>query len=61
MATTDANATIEKLLEEVFSVWSVQKLYTEAQLPLEESLEMAVRRVEGWCEMATSLGVSGVS
>jgi hypothetical protein len=30
-------------------------------VPLEESLGMAVRRVGGWCEMATSLGVSQCS
>jgi hypothetical protein len=37
MAATDMHATIEGLLEEVFSVWPMQKLYNEAQLPLEES------------------------
>jgi hypothetical protein len=45
-------------LEEVFSVETVIKPYNEGQLPLEKSLEMAVRRVGGWCEMAASLGVS---
>jgi hypothetical protein len=31
------------------------RLYNEGQLPLEECLEMAVRRVGDWYEMATSL------
>jgi hypothetical protein len=41
---------------------SVQRIYNEEQLRLRESLETAVRRVGGWCEMAGSLGVewSGV-
>jgi hypothetical protein len=60
MAATDMHATIEELLEAVFSVQSVTRLYNEGQLPLEESLETTVRRVGGWCEMATSLGISGV-
>jgi hypothetical protein len=38
-----------------FSVRYMPKLYNENQMPLQDSLEMAVRRVEGWCEMATSL------
>jgi PIN domain nuclease of toxin-antitoxin system len=59
MAATDIHATREELLEAVFSVWSVSGLYNEGQLPLEESLETAVRRAGGWCEMAASLGVSG--
>jgi hypothetical protein len=42
-------------LEAVISVWSMLRLYNEDQLPLQGSLEMAVRRVRGWCEMATSL------
>jgi hypothetical protein len=36
------------------------RLYNEGQPPLEESLETAARRGGGWCEMAASLGVSGV-
>jgi hypothetical protein len=40
--------TIELLLEAVFSVRPMMRLYDEGQLPLEESLEMAVRRVGGW-------------
>jgi myo-inositol catabolism protein IolC len=46
---------MEQLFEVVFSVRSVPKLYNEDQLPLWESLETAIRRVEGWREMATSL------
>jgi hypothetical protein len=49
------DTTMEELLGIVFSVRSVPRLY---HLPLEESLEMAVRRVGGWCVMAASLGVS---
>jgi hypothetical protein len=37
---------------------SKPRLYNEGQLPLEGSLEKAVRRVGGWCEMAASLEVS---
>jgi hypothetical protein len=44
MAATDTNATTE-LLEAVFSVRSVRRLYNEKQLRLRESLETAVRRV----------------
>jgi hypothetical protein len=51
----------EKLLGEVFSVWSVPRLYNEEQLQLQESLETAVRRIGGLCEMAASLGVNGVT
>jgi hypothetical protein len=36
-------ATTDELLEAVFSVWSVLRLYNEGQLPLEESLETAMR------------------
>jgi hypothetical protein len=42
-------------MEDTFSVRSVPRLYDEDQLPLQESLESAVRRVGGWCEMAVSL------
>jgi hypothetical protein len=42
----------------MFSVQSVPRLYNEGQLPLEGSLETAVRRVGDWCEMAANLGVS---
>jgi hypothetical protein len=57
IATTDAHAKIEELLEDVFSVESVPRLYNEDQLPLRDSPETAVRRVGGWCEMAASLQV----
>jgi hypothetical protein len=53
-------ATVEEMLEAVFSVRYVPRLYNEVQLPLDESLEPEVRRVGGWCEMATRLVVSGV-
>jgi hypothetical protein len=35
-------------------VRSVSRLYNKGQMPL-ESLETAVRRVGGWCEVAASL------
>jgi hypothetical protein len=59
MAATDTHATVEELLVALFSVRSVPSLYNEGQLPSEESLEMAVRRVGSWCEMATSLRGDG--
>jgi hypothetical protein len=34
--------TIEELLEVMFSVWSMPRLYNEAQLPLRDSLELMV-------------------
>jgi hypothetical protein len=49
-----------KTVGAVFSARSVLRLYNEGQLPLEESLETGVRRVGGWCEMAASLGGSGL-
>jgi hypothetical protein len=48
----------QKLLGEVFSVWSMPRLYKEDQLRLRESLETTVRRVRGWCEVVASLGVN---
>jgi hypothetical protein len=42
MAATDMHTT-EELLEVVFSVRSVLRLYNEGQLPLEKSPEMTVR------------------
>jgi hypothetical protein len=60
MAATGMHATTEELLEAMVSVWSVPRLYIKGQLPLEESLETAVRRVGGWRDMTTSLGVSEV-
>jgi hypothetical protein len=46
MAATYKHATTEELLEAVFSVRSVLKLYNEEQLPLRrvEGFETAVRR-----------------
>jgi hypothetical protein len=61
MDATDSCATIEEPLEALISVRSMPRLYNEGQLPLEESLEMTVERVGGWCGMASSLGVSRVS
>jgi hypothetical protein len=52
---TDTRAAIEDLLKSVFSLGSVSRLYNERQLQLRVSLETAVRRVGGWCEMAASL------
>jgi hypothetical protein len=51
MAVTNMHATVEEVLEAVFSVRSCRGYITR-------SLETAVRRVGGWCEMADSLGVS---
>jgi hypothetical protein len=49
------HGTIE-LLETVFSLRYVPRIYNEEQLRLREGLEMAIRRVGGSCEMAASLG-----
>jgi hypothetical protein len=57
MAATDTNETTEELLEAVFSVPSVTRLYNNGQLQLAKRLETAVRRVRGWCEMPASLGL----
>jgi hypothetical protein len=69
MASTNMHATTAELLENVFSVRSMPRLYNEAQLLIVvgpsrvrvESLETAIKRVGGWCEMAASLrgGESG--
>jgi hypothetical protein len=58
MTRRDTHETTEELLRTVFSVRSVPKLYNEGQLPLEKSLETAVRRVGGWYEMAAKLEAS---
>jgi hypothetical protein len=42
-------------LEAVLSVSFVSRLYKEDQLPLRQSLDMAVRRLGVWCEIAVSL------
>jgi hypothetical protein len=52
------HATMHGLLETVFSVLSVPRLYNEEELRLRESLETAMRRVGDWCEMTARLGVS---
>jgi hypothetical protein len=59
-AAADTHTTIEELLEAVFSMRSVPRLYNECQLQLEKSLETTVKIVGGWCEMAASLGVNSV-
>jgi hypothetical protein len=48
------------IMEETFSVRSVPGLYNEDQLPLRESIETAVGRVGGWCEMTASLRARGL-
>jgi hypothetical protein len=58
MDATYTHTTAEKLLGEVFSVLSMLRLYNEAQLPLDESLETVERRLGAWCKRAASLGVS---
>jgi hypothetical protein len=58
MSSKDKDATIEELLEAMFSVRSVPRLYNEEQLQLRMNLETVVRRVEGWSEMAVRVGVS---
>jgi hypothetical protein len=57
MVAADMYATIEELLEALFSVWSMPSLYNKYQLPLQKSSETAVRTVGGWCEVVVSLGV----
>jgi hypothetical protein len=42
------------IMKAKFSVGSMPRLCND-QMPLQESPEMAVRRVGGWCEMAASL------
>jgi hypothetical protein len=46
MAATDTHTTIEELLEEALCVRSVLGLCKEDELPLRESLQTAVTRVE---------------
>jgi hypothetical protein len=57
IASTDTHAAIEELLKAVFSVGSVLRRCNEDQLPLEQILETAMRRVGGWCKMAASVTV----
>jgi hypothetical protein len=47
MPTTETHATIEELLEVMFSLRFVPRLYDEGQLPLQRSLETAARRIGG--------------
>jgi hypothetical protein len=54
------DAKTEKLLEAMFSTWSVPRLYKEEQLRLREPFGTPVTIV-GWCEIADSLVGSGVS
>jgi hypothetical protein len=50
----DMHATIEELLEAMFPVRSIPRLYNGVQLPLEESNETSVRRVGNSCERVSS-------
>jgi hypothetical protein len=61
MTARHTHAAIGKQFEAVFSVWSVLRLYNEEMKRLRESLETAVRRVGGWCEMADSVAVRAMS
>jgi hypothetical protein len=54
MAATDMNKTIEEILEAMFSVQSVSRLYNEEQLRLQGSLETALRVVGVSCETVAS-------
>jgi hypothetical protein len=45
MATTDINTTTEKTFEDVLFVVRAKAIYNQNQLPLLNSIEMAVRRV----------------
>jgi hypothetical protein len=57
MAATDSHATVEELLQllqAVFSVRYVPRLYTEGQLSLQKCLETVVRKVRSWYETAAS-------
>jgi hypothetical protein len=56
IADIDTLATTEELLEAVFSVRSVLRLYNENQLSLQVSRGTADRRGGGWCEVAARLG-----
>jgi hypothetical protein len=53
--------TIEKLLEEVFSVGFALKLYSKDLRQCSSVDSQAVkRRLVGWCEMTASLGASSL-
>jgi hypothetical protein len=49
VATTHMHATIKELLEAVFSVRFVPRLYNKRELPLQKSIETALSRVGGGC------------
>jgi hypothetical protein len=51
------DVTIQRLLEAVFSVWSVPRCFKQDKPRMYSQLE-SIRRVGSWCEIATSLGVS---
>jgi hypothetical protein len=54
-----ASTTIELLSEMVFCTWPVQRGYKEDSWSELSAESQAVKgRLGGWCEMATSLGVS---
>jgi hypothetical protein len=54
-----ASTTIVLLSETVFRTWSVQRGYKEdSWSELSAESQPVKRRLGGWCEMATSLGVS---
>jgi hypothetical protein len=46
------------MLGKMFSMRYLPSLYKEGQMPSEKSLEQAVRRAEGWCEVAACLKFS---
>jgi hypothetical protein len=58
MAETDEHATMEELLEAVFSERSVPRIYNEKQLRLREGLETAVRGVGVMRQSPASKNVS---
>jgi hypothetical protein len=60
IAASDTHATVEKLLEGVFSVRSVPNLYNEVQLPLPVSLERSRER-EGEAAGCQSVDKAGNS
>jgi hypothetical protein len=48
----------QEIIEETFSVESVPRIYNENQLSLRDSLETAVTRVGGWCNVSASIAVT---
>jgi hypothetical protein len=43
------------IMKETFPAGFMPRLHDEDQLPSQDSLDTAVRRVKGWCEMSVSL------